>query len=301
MIDPEFWSDEKTGKLDFAVQLLFIGMWNFADDEGLIKYSPEYLRSSVFPYKDIPVENMEIWQKKLEEENFLMPYGYANQRYAWIINFRNHQVINRPQPGKLPAPSIQNSNYCNALMLRDKGICHLCCKPITPFGPNDISGAHTASIDHLVPLSRGGTNYPSNLKIAGISCNKGRGNKGLEEFSEYSGNSIAKSATIPSLSSRYIHYIDLYNTKMNTSIHITDSRREHLKARMQEKLFVEHFEEVLDKIKSSPFLSGKRSSKDHPNWKADFDWIIKNQDNYTKILENKYHSDRDAFREKLGI
>ena len=33
-IKPEFWTDEKVVTLPFEARLLFIGMWNFCDDEG---------------------------------------------------------------------------------------------------------------------------------------------------------------------------------------------------------------------------------------------------------------------------
>lgn len=193
MIDPEFWSDEKVGKLDYPVQLLFIGMWNFADDEGLIKYSPEFLRSQVFPYKDIPVEQLKQWQSQVEEINLVYPYGRIEQKYAWIINFRNHQVINRPQPSKLPAPSIQNSLFERAITIRDKGICHLCHQHIVETDSFKWCKSKAPSIDHLIPLSKGGSNYPSNLKLACISCNKSRGNKDLEQFSELSMNNTGMS------------------------------------------------------------------------------------------------------------
>lgn len=188
MIDPEFWSDEKVGKLDYPIQLLFIGMWNFADDEGLIKYSPEFLRSCVFPFKDISIEQIKTWQAELEKMELVYPYGKVGQRYAWIINFRNHQVINRPQPSKLPPPSIQNSAYCYALAIRDKWVCHLCKKITSPSGNANDNNCRMVSIDHLIPVSKGGSDYPTNLKIACLCCNKSRGNKEIALYPDHSLN-----------------------------------------------------------------------------------------------------------------
>lgn len=101
---------------------------------------------------------------------------------------------------------------------------------------------------------------------------------------------------------QYYYYVNTWNSCMPNRVQVlTPARKEHLAARMKEKMFTERYQELLDKIKSSPFLSGRRSSKDHPNWKADFDWIIKNPDNYAKILEGKYHSERDVIRERVGL
>ncbi len=188
MISPDFWSDEKIGRLDFPAQLIFIGMWNFADDEGLIKYTPEFLRSMIFPYKDIPIEDVKKWLSSIVAFDLIFPYTQNHQGYAWIINFRNHQSIDRPQPSKIPCPSTQNSGYYYAIKLRDKGICHLCKNPVADFGNIKEVGCKLGSLDHLIPISKGGSDYPSNLKIACLCCNKSRGNKDLITFVEDSSN-----------------------------------------------------------------------------------------------------------------
>ena len=40
IIKPEFWADAKIGRLSFGARLLYIAMWNFADDYGIISASP---------------------------------------------------------------------------------------------------------------------------------------------------------------------------------------------------------------------------------------------------------------------
>jgi 5-methylcytosine-specific restriction endonuclease McrA len=37
-------------------------------------------------------------------------------------------------------------------------------------------------IDHITPLSRGGSNYPSNLQLLKPLCNKLKGSKTMEEY-----------------------------------------------------------------------------------------------------------------------
>jgi 5-methylcytosine-specific restriction endonuclease McrA len=49
------------------------------------------------------------------------------------------------------------------VIARDRGVCHLCGK----------QGANTA--DHLIPISRGGTDSPHNLRAAHRRCNLVRG------------------------------------------------------------------------------------------------------------------------------
>jgi hypothetical protein len=120
--------------------------------------------------------------------------GQARQRLAYIVNFRKHQKINRPNPGKLPAPSLTNEATAAMYLRRDGFLCHLCLEPIPtvrmlppldPYDPNcgpDMTPLN-ASLDHVVPRSLGGSDYPSNIRMAHVGCNKGRSNRGIEQFS----------------------------------------------------------------------------------------------------------------------
>lgn len=48
-IKPEFWTDETIVRLPHVARLLFIGLWNFADDTGALEYSPDRIRLQVLP------------------------------------------------------------------------------------------------------------------------------------------------------------------------------------------------------------------------------------------------------------
>ena len=52
MIDPEFWSDEEIATLSFPARLFYIGLWNFADDEGKGKGHSKLLKAQIFPYDE---------------------------------------------------------------------------------------------------------------------------------------------------------------------------------------------------------------------------------------------------------
>jgi len=65
---------------------------------------------------------------------------------------------------------------------------------------------------------------------------------------------------------------------------LTAGRTAKLRTRLTEPVFAEHWKEIIDKIVDSSFLMGENDRK----WKADIDWIIKNAENYTKVMEGKY-------------
>ena len=61
-------------------------------------------------------------------------------------------------------------------------------------------------------------------------------------------------------------------------------RKEHINARWREEKNIEVFKTVFEKAEKSSFMTGNNNR----NWTADFDWIIKNDNNFNKILEGKY-------------
>lgn len=182
MIDPSFWTDEKLSEISIQARIMFIGMWNFADDEGILRLRPEYIKSSIFPYDDIELGEIKSWIDILIKINLIYAYQINGQSYGIILNFLKHQSINRPVPSKLPHPSIQNVKYANAIHERDGWICHLCGENVKDHN-HDLKDPKFPSLDHIVPVSKGGNDMPENLKTACISCNKSRGNKNINDNS----------------------------------------------------------------------------------------------------------------------
>ena len=55
---------------------------------------------------------------------------------------------------------------------------------------------------------------------------------------------------------------------------------------MSEKAFADNWELIIDTLLDSEFCTGQNER----GWKSDVDWILKNIDNYTKVLEGKYNN-----------
>lgn len=108
-----------------------------------------------------------------------------------------------------------------------------------------------------------------------------------EKYSIFLKGLVSPSLPIPISISLQV-YIETWNTTLNTKTRLTNARTLHLNTRIKEKEFTENFELICKKVKDSDFLMGKNPSQKHKNWKATFDWIIKNEDNYTKVLEGNY-------------
>jgi biotin operon repressor len=81
-------------------------------------------------------------------------------------------------------------------------------------------------------------------------------------------------------------FVDYWNSKGTLPCvrGFTSQRSEKLHLRMGESLFADNWREIIDKLSTSSFATGQNDR----NWKADVDWLLKNSNNYAKVLEGKY-------------
>jgi uncharacterized protein YdaU (DUF1376 family) len=77
---------------------------------------------------------------------------------------------------------------------------------------------------------------------------------------------------------------------------ITSERDKHLRARFGERDFRERYPDIFSIVNESPFCRG---SGPH-GWIATFDWVIKNDGNYMKVLEGKYERSRQQQTRRNG-
>lgn len=196
-IKPEFWEDEAIAELSPLARLLFIGTWNLADDEGLLRWTPDYIGASLFMYDDLESEQVAELMDEVVKIGLVYPYrGVKSQRLAYILNFSRHQRINRPSPAKLPPPSLQQPAHRQMYADRDGWVCHLCSGDIVRPGDarDEAYGESNADqwleIDHVVPKHGGGTDYPSNLRAAHRSCNRSKGHSLSDSLSDSVSDSL---------------------------------------------------------------------------------------------------------------
>jgi len=76
---------------------------------------------------------------------------------------------------------------------------------------------------------------------------------------------------------------------------ISESRRKHLKERFRDKDF--DINNILKFATNQDFLFGKNGRE----WKMSLDWLISNDTNYLKILENKYFKPDTGVLKRLGL
>ena len=105
-IKPDFWTDEKLAECSRDARLLFIGTWNFADDEGRMEYNPKRLKMQVFPGDIIEVASL---VEELKRHALVIVYRVGHRDFLAIPNFKKHQRVDHPKASVIPAPVQEDS------------------------------------------------------------------------------------------------------------------------------------------------------------------------------------------------
>jgi hypothetical protein len=102
-VKPEHWSDKSLAAISTSAHLLWIGTWNFSDDEGIFENDPLLLKSQVFPRKtEVTPKLITKWLMELENEGFIIAFEHGGTQYYKSRTFTAHQKIDRPTPSKIP-------------------------------------------------------------------------------------------------------------------------------------------------------------------------------------------------------
>ena len=101
-VKPEFWTDEKIVDLSAFARLLFIGLWNFADDYGRMIYSPKRIKMQIFPGDNL---DMEALLGEIRGDSLVSIYVVDGIEYLQVNGFAKHQKIDKRSASKYPPPT----------------------------------------------------------------------------------------------------------------------------------------------------------------------------------------------------
>lgn len=102
MVDPSFWSDSNVVAISRDARLLFIGLWNYADDEGYFIDDLPAIKRTLFPDQDFDIAATFSECRRFVTEYLYTPPTGGEPRPAYkIAHFLDWQSINRPTPSKI--------------------------------------------------------------------------------------------------------------------------------------------------------------------------------------------------------
>lgn len=108
-IKPDFWTSEQVMECSPIARLLFVGMWNFADDHGRLPANPKTIKAQIFPGdEDITSENVRRMIDELSTNRLIRIYVVDDKQFLFITGW-HHQKIDKRQEAKYPEPPPEDS------------------------------------------------------------------------------------------------------------------------------------------------------------------------------------------------
>lgn len=134
--------------------------------------------SCLEPFK-VTADGKSVWNMgKMEEliAGFGVPKDVAAKVLAYAFlsgwNSAKSDKAGQPKTARIPRMPWQEwTLLCASIYERDGFVCAYCSTDEAPF-----------CIDHIVPISRDGTNDPSNLTACCVACNSNKSDKLLAEW-----------------------------------------------------------------------------------------------------------------------
>lgn len=178
--------------LPFEARLLFIGLWNFADDAGRIDDEPERIKMQVFPGDQVNIN--EILGVLEAARRLELCESEDGDRFWQIPHFLDHQKIDHPAKSRFGEPSrkraipssvrraVAEKYGCKPGKSKDVS-CLYCAAPgrVTWWSAGGWV-SFTLELDHANPESLGGTSSVDNLVLACRHCNRSKGFLDASEF-----------------------------------------------------------------------------------------------------------------------
>ena len=94
-IKPEFWSSEQIVECSPTARLLFVGLWSFCDDGGVIPASIKSIKMQVFPGDSFTPDQINEWMGELIKNELIIVCESGDKQYFQITGW-HHQKIEKP-------------------------------------------------------------------------------------------------------------------------------------------------------------------------------------------------------------
>lgn len=105
-LKPEFWADEDLADLPRDARLLYMGLWNLADEHGRLRGDARYVKGQLFPYDDdLSPDAIDKLVDLLTDAGKVRRYSSAGRAYLFLPNLAKHQRLEPSKvDSKLPPP-----------------------------------------------------------------------------------------------------------------------------------------------------------------------------------------------------
>jgi len=214
-----------------------------------------WLKSKIFPYDQIQVQQFEKWLSELATNGFICQFSYNNENFIYLPKFARHQVINRPNVDDLNIPKNKLDNI------------------LSKFTEQSLIN-HGTFTEQSVPIKEE--------------------EKEEENITEDSNESPVCATSQPHDGRiDYAELVKFFNEKTqgafgNIRMPLSDKRKGMINARIK-TYGKETFARMIQMALNSDFLKGQNKN----GWRASFDWLIK-PTNFEKVISGNYDNKNRA-------
>jgi hypothetical protein len=103
-IKPEFWDSPDTARASLRARLLYIAMWNLADDYGVGDGNHRRIIGFAFPNDEIGVSEIPRLVSEVSRTFSVMFYEHEGRPYYYIPSWENHQRTEKRAKQRVPFP-----------------------------------------------------------------------------------------------------------------------------------------------------------------------------------------------------
>jgi hypothetical protein len=105
-IKPEFWKHEELSALPEATHMLAAALLNYSDDEGYFNANPRLIQSECCPLREPSVSVQDSLTSLSVMGYIRLGKTIEGKHYGQVINFLEHQRVNRPVASKIKELAI---------------------------------------------------------------------------------------------------------------------------------------------------------------------------------------------------
>jgi len=109
-VKPEFWIDEKLAAATSRdARLVYVGLWNLADEHSRLRGSAAYIKGQLFPYDDdLTPATLGRLVDELEQVGAVQRYAVDDEGYIYLPKLARHQRLEPDKvPSRLPPPPFE--------------------------------------------------------------------------------------------------------------------------------------------------------------------------------------------------
>lgn len=165
-VKPDFWTDAAVMRCKPLTRLLFLGMFNFADDYGRLPCVDATIKAQILPGEAVDIQTVKDMLAELSGNGMILLYSANGREYLEIVGWDDpscswSQKIDKRQQAKHPSPA----------------------QDVPPTSSENPRTSPTPTESHRKsPLDQGRDRTKDRTKDDSATANADRADNGFEEF-----------------------------------------------------------------------------------------------------------------------